>query len=197
MHEREELVVDLHALADRPADQQVGQHRRAGLADRAAERVVGDVRHGRARVGVLERDPQRHLVTADRVHVPDLGVERFPQARVVRVPVVVQDDLLVQRFQSHQRPPAPKNRCASRMPSEPATKRSGFYAYTHGLTRLGPEPLIENRMRMQQVVGAYRAGNKYADTFGTIRGRTWNPKSNTSSPGTADAMYVNSSRRAT
>ena len=76
-------------------------HRRAGLADRAAERVVGDVGHHRVAADVLERDPQGHLVAARRVDVVDLGVERLPQSLVVRVPVVVQDDLLVQRLDLH------------------------------------------------------------------------------------------------
>ena len=39
---------------------------------------------------------QRHLVTAGRVDVVHLGLERLPQPLVVGVAVVVQDDLLVE-----------------------------------------------------------------------------------------------------
>src|SRR5262249_54487549 len=53
-------------------------------------------------------DPQCDLVPAGRVHVPHLGVVRLAQPAAVRVPVVVQDDLLVHRVQSHTA--TPKNR---------------------------------------------------------------------------------------
>jgi hypothetical protein len=52
-------------------------------------------------VDVLEADPQRHLVAADRVDVVHLGIEGIPQALVVRVAVVIQDDVLVHRFELH------------------------------------------------------------------------------------------------
>src|SRR6266567_1847946 len=122
-HQFEEFRTDLHRLADRLADQQVGQHRDARLANRAAERVVGHVGHGGLAAGVLEADPQRDLVSAGRVHVMDLGVERLPQALVVRVPVVVQDDLLVQRLDLHHA--TPKNFCAVLIPSASASTSSG------------------------------------------------------------------------
>src|SRR5487761_1520351 len=43
LHQLEEGVTDLQRLADRLADHEIGHHRGAGLADRAAERFVGDV----------------------------------------------------------------------------------------------------------------------------------------------------------
>ena len=105
LHELEERLADRHGLVDRLADDQVAHHRRAGLADRAAERVVGQVLHHGLAVDVLEGDPQRHLVAADRVDVVHLGVKRLPQPLVVGVAVVVQDDLLVQRLGCITSPP--------------------------------------------------------------------------------------------
>jgi hypothetical protein len=45
----------------------------------------------------VQRHPQPDLVAAGRVHVMHLDVIRLREARMVRVAVVVQDDLLVQR----------------------------------------------------------------------------------------------------
>ena len=95
LHQGEELLVDLHRLVDRLADHQVGEHRRRGLRDRAAERVVRHVLdHALGQVHA-----QRHLVAAGRVDVVHLGLEGVAQALVVGVLVVVQDDLLVQRVE--------------------------------------------------------------------------------------------------
>jgi hypothetical protein len=41
-------------------------------------------------------DPEGHLVAAGGVHVVHLGLERLAEPRVLRVLVVVEDDLLVQ-----------------------------------------------------------------------------------------------------
>src|SRR4029077_14437789 len=126
LHEGDELAAGGQGVADRLADDQVAQDRHAGLADRAAQRVPGEVGHDRFGTGVLQRDPQGHLVTAGRVHVPGLGVVGVTQALVMRVPVVIEDDLLVQRLQLHL--PSPhatwKNRCAWRIPSASASTSS-------------------------------------------------------------------------
>ena len=45
--------------------------------------------------------PQGHLVPAGRVDVVHLGVERIPQPEVVRRPVVIENDLLVELFHLH------------------------------------------------------------------------------------------------
>jgi hypothetical protein len=97
LHQPEELLLHRDGLLDRLADHEVGEHGRGRLADRAAGAVVRDVLDHP--VGHL--DPQRDLVPAGRVHVVDLGVVRLPQAAPVRVLVVVQDDLLVQRVEFH------------------------------------------------------------------------------------------------
>jgi hypothetical protein len=95
LHELEEGLVDLHRLVDGLADHEVGQHGRRRLGDGAAHGVVGHVLHH----AVGQVDAQRHLVAAGRVDVVHLGLERVAQALVVRVLVVVQDDLLVERVE--------------------------------------------------------------------------------------------------
>ena len=57
---------------------------------------------------VGEVHAQRDLVAAGRVDVVHLGLERVAQSRVVRVLVVVQDDLLVERVEVHLRQPSLK-----------------------------------------------------------------------------------------
>ena len=57
-------------------------------------------------VAVLEVDPQVDLVAAGRVDVADLAVVRLAQAASLRVLVVVQDDLLVELVELHQRTPS-------------------------------------------------------------------------------------------
>jgi hypothetical protein len=77
----------------------------SSLITEALAWLVGHIGHDRLAGRVLERDPQRHLVPAERVHMVHLGVVRLPQPLVVRVPVVVQDDFLIERLQAHQAPP--------------------------------------------------------------------------------------------
>ena len=49
----------------------------------------------------VEVDAQGDLVAAGRVDVVHLGLERLPEPRVVRAPVVVEDDLLVEAVEVH------------------------------------------------------------------------------------------------
>ncbi len=68
-------------------------------------------------------DAQGDLVAATRVHMVNLGFEGFAQALAAGVSVVIQDDLLVQRFQIHA-----KNSRARRVPaSSAATSSSSLY----------------------------------------------------------------------
>ena len=76
------------------ADHQVGHHRRRRLRDRAPLGVVRHVLHHRLLAVVGDVHAQGDLVTAGRVYVVHLRLVRLPQARVVGVLVVVQDDLL-------------------------------------------------------------------------------------------------------
>src|SRR5206468_7947462 len=78
-------------LADRLADDEVAHHRCRGLADRAALALPAEL--GDRAVG--QPHAQGHLVAAGRVDVVHLGVERLGQPAVVRVLVVIEDDLLV------------------------------------------------------------------------------------------------------
>ena len=68
-------------------------------------------------VSAIELDAQRDLVATGRVDVVHLDVERLPQALVMGRAVVIEDDLLVHRFELHQ----PKNLFAL---SSPATRAS-------------------------------------------------------------------------
>ena len=67
----------------------------------------------------VDRHAQRDLITACGVDVVHLGVEVREQPTVLRVLVVVEDDLLVHRLELHQLPR--KNRLAC---STPATRAS-------------------------------------------------------------------------
>ena len=115
-----ERVQHREAVLDGLADDEVGEHRRRRLADRAAERLVGDVGDGAA----LQPHPQRDLVAAGRVDLVRLGVERLAQPRAVRGAVVIQDDLLVQLFELHLSI-TPKNSRAARTASTSASTSSG------------------------------------------------------------------------
>ena len=53
-------------------------------ADRAAQRVVGDVVDDGVVTGAVDVHAQGHLVAAGRVDVVHLGVERLAQTRVPR-----------------------------------------------------------------------------------------------------------------
>src|SRR5882757_4822343 len=108
----------LQRIADAPADDQVREHRRRSLADRATLPVVGDVGHRVAVVG--QRDAQRHLVPACRIHLERLRVIRLPQPAAVRVFVVIEDHFLIDLLQPHCQS-LPKNSTACRTP---ATRRS-------------------------------------------------------------------------
>ena len=104
LHQREERVV--HGAGPRrrsPMTRSVITEV-DGLADRAAHRRRRRRRRHEPSPSTLH--PQGDLVAARRVDVVHLGVERLPQALVVRVAVVVQDDLLVQRLELHASPPA-------------------------------------------------------------------------------------------
>ena len=100
---RLEGVDDLQRLLDPSAHQEVGHHRGRRLADRAPLCVVGHILHGGQILG--QAQPQRQRVTARRVDVVHLGAEGLPQPAVVRVAVVVEDDLLVHLLEFHFRPP--------------------------------------------------------------------------------------------
>src|SRR5712692_1003657 len=128
VHQLGERCRNLHRLTHRAADEQVTQHRDAGLADRAAERVVRDVGDGLLSPGVLQADPERHLVATGRVDVIHLSVERLPQAPVVRVTVVIQDDLLVHGLELHHT--APKKFCTAFIPwASASTSSAVLYRY--------------------------------------------------------------------
>ncbi len=95
------LVIACHRLAHFPSRHQVGHHRRPRGADRAAHRLVRDVRDDRCVVGTLDARPQPDLVPARGVDVVHLDVERRPQPGAVRRAGVVEDQLLVQRVHAH------------------------------------------------------------------------------------------------
>ncbi len=102
---------------DVTTDDEIGQNRGTGLADGASGAVVGHIGHGVA----VELDPQRNFVAARRIDVVHLNVIRLPQAFVVRLAVVVEDDLLVHRFELHQ----PKNLFAFSSPTTNASISDG------------------------------------------------------------------------
>src|SRR5690625_3015582 len=97
VHHGLELIENHHRVVDRLPDEQVVQHRRRGLADRTALRVVRDVLDLRA----FEVDTHRDLVSAGGIDVVYLGLVWLPQAFAVRVLVMVEDDLLVKGVQVH------------------------------------------------------------------------------------------------
>src|SRR4051794_401533 len=122
----------LQRVGHRPTDVQVRQHRRRRLADRAAQRLVGDLAHGDGVAGAVERHAQRDLVAARGVDLDRLGVERLAQTGAVRRPVVIQDDLLVHLLQLHQL--TPKKSRAACTPSTSAATSSGVL-YTAKVAR--------------------------------------------------------------
>ena len=68
---------------------------------------------------VLDLDAEGDLVAARRVHVVHLGLVGLAQPLVLRVLVMVQDDLLVHRVELHEA--TPKNSCARRTPATRAS----------------------------------------------------------------------------
>src|SRR5690349_14018306 len=108
----------LERLADALTDHLLGEHRGRRLADGAALPVIGHVGNGFAVLG--QRDPQRDLVTADRVDVEYLGAEGLAQPAVLRVLVVVQDHVLIHLLET-QCHSLPKK---SRARRTPVTNRS-------------------------------------------------------------------------
>src|SRR3954454_15007106 len=80
-------------LGDGLALDDLGQHRRGGLRDRAAAALEADVVDRLAVVAELERD--RHLVAAERVLALGLRVGLLDHAVAARGLVVVEDDLAI------------------------------------------------------------------------------------------------------
>src|SRR3990172_2832923 len=81
-----------HVRCRAPADE-LGQHRRRRLADRAATTLEADVFD---HVAVAEAHRDRYLVAAERVLPLRVGVARLEQPVATRVLVVVEDDLPVE-----------------------------------------------------------------------------------------------------
>ena len=81
------------------ADDEVVEHREGRLRDAAALPVPADVADHRP-TAVVELDPERDLVAARRVDLVRLARERAErlQPSAVRLPCVVEDDLLVELF---------------------------------------------------------------------------------------------------
>src|SRR3712207_1277932 len=101
LHQGEELLVQVEAVVDGLADDQVAHHGGGGLRDGAADTLVGDVPDGAA----VEVHAEGHLVAAGGVDVVHLRLVRVPETAVVLGAVVVQDDLLVQLVDLHRVPP--------------------------------------------------------------------------------------------
>ena len=95
-----QVAVGRQGLDDRPADGLLGQDRGRGHGDGAAEGVVGDVLQHRLGALADHVHPQADLVAAGGVDVVDLDVVGLPQADVLGVPGVVEDELAVQVHQA-------------------------------------------------------------------------------------------------
>src|SRR4029079_14134385 len=80
-------------LVRRPSLDEIAEHRRGGLADRAAAAVESDLLDD---VTLAESHRHRHLVAAERVLTLRPRVRRIEQPVVPRVLVVVQDELPVE-----------------------------------------------------------------------------------------------------
>ncbi len=101
LHQLEECLVGVQGLiSGRPITRSVSTEVDAWLIEQPSA-AYETSETCQPRSSVVQVHPQRHLVTAGRVDVVHLGLERLPQARVVRVAVVIEDDLLVERVEVH------------------------------------------------------------------------------------------------
>jgi hypothetical protein len=97
VHQPAERLRLVKGLGQRPPEDLLGHHRRGRLGDRAALAVDG---HGPDPVAV-QPQPDRQLVAAHRVVVVHLDLGVLEPPRVPGLPVVVEDDLLVEVVEAH------------------------------------------------------------------------------------------------
>src|SRR5215218_378603 len=120
------LAVELEHLARLPALDQLGQHRRGRLRDRAA--AAGEF-HVLDRLAVAgEGDEDRDLVAAERVHSLGVGVGRRDLPVVPRVLVVVEDVLAVEVVEGAHRTSVATSTRRTRLVSRPGMNDPVFAA---------------------------------------------------------------------